>query len=78
MPDDQADELGDMLADGWGIAGYTVNMLAMGAQHFNTLLRKGNRLTNYSILWNNDQESIRGAITLSPTSRQTPKKGFWG
>ena len=28
--DDTSDELSGMLADGWEICGYTVNMLAMG------------------------------------------------
>lgn len=78
MPDDQTDELGDMLADGWEIAGYTVNMLALGAQHFNILLRKGNQLTNFSILHNNGKELVRGAVVLAPAGVVPPKKGFWG
>jgi hypothetical protein len=64
-----------MLADGWEVVGYTVNILAMGAQSFNILLRKGNSLTNYSILKNGGQDT-RGKMPLTP---HTPavKKGFF-
>ena len=30
MADDPKDELGDMLADGWEVCGYTANILPMG------------------------------------------------
>lgn len=77
MTEEPKDELGEMLADGWEITGYTVNMLAMGAQHFNILLRKGNSLTNFSILKNNGQDE-RGAMALTPHTPETKKKGFFG
>lgn len=71
------DELGAMLADGWEIVGYTVNMLAAGAQHYNILLRKGNSLTNYGILQNGSRELVRGATVLTPHAPMA-KKGFFG
>lgn len=72
----ESDELGAMLADGWEIAGYTVNMLAAGAQHYNILLRKGNALTNFGILQNSGKELARGATILTPHS-PAAKKGFF-
>ena len=72
------DELGSMLASGWEVAGYTVNMLAMGAQHINILLRKGNSLVNFGILINNGQEMMRGKRVLTPFEPPPPKRGFFG
>lgn len=72
------DELGQMLDDGWEIAGYTVNMLAAGAQHYNILLRKGNKLTNFGILRNGGSELGRGATVLTPHTPPPAKKGIFG
>lgn len=71
------DELGEMLEDGWEIAGYTVNMLAAGAQHYNILLRKGSALTNFGILQNAGKEIMRGKTVLTPYT-QPEKKGWFG
>lgn len=71
------DELSELLSDGWEIAGYTVNMLAAGAQHYNILLRKGTALTNFGILWNGGNELARGATVLTPFTPK-PKRGFFG
>lgn len=79
MPDETPDELKDMLEAGWEIAGYTVNMTAMGSQHYNILLRKGGELVNFGILWDQGREAGRAKTVLSPVSDQPPaKKGFWG
>lgn len=77
MTEQTEDELTEMLADGWAIVGYTVNMLAAGAQHYNLLLRKDNRLVNFGILYNGPKELGRGATVLAPYT-PSPKKGFWG
>lgn len=74
----EGDELGAMLEAGWEVSGYTVNMLAMGAQHINILLRKGNSLVNFGILINNGQEMARAKTVLTPFSPPPPKRGFFG
>jgi hypothetical protein len=76
MADDSKDELGDMLADGWEVCGYTVNILPLGAQVFHILLRKENSLVNFVITKNGNQD-VRGSMVLAPYT-PAPKKGFFG
>ena len=78
MSDENEDQLSEMLADGWEIAGYTVNMLAAGAQHYNILPRKGTNLTNFGILWSGQSELARVATVITPYVKPPAKKGFFG
>jgi len=78
MTNESKDELAGLLDDGWEIAGYSVNMLAMGGNHHNILLRKGNALSNFSILLVNGSDK-RGLIPLTPYEKsEQKKKGFFG
>lgn len=77
MTDVPHDELGELLADGWDIAGYTTCILSAGAQNYNILLRKENALINFSIIRNGDKELVRGKSILTPYS-PAEKKGWFG
>lgn len=78
MIEESKDELAELLDDGWEIAGYSVNMLAMGGNHHNILLRKGKALSNFSILLVNGNDT-RGVIPLTPFEKTgQKKKGFFG
>jgi len=61
-----ADQLTDMLNDGWMVAGYSVNMMAMGALAHNVLLQKGTRLTSITVITLGDRETGRNVNILSP------------
>lgn len=67
-----------MLASGWEVCGYTVNMLAMGSQHYNILLRRGKGLVNFGILIDHGKEVGRGKTVLAPYAPPPPKRGFFG
>jgi hypothetical protein len=71
------DELTALLDEGWDIAGYTVNLMAAGAQHINILLRRENELVNFWIVVNGNSEVGRGKKVLAPHILP-PKRGFFG
>ena len=76
MADDGSDQIADMLNSGWDLAGYSVNMAAMGALMHNVLLRRGADLTSIVIVTQGDSETGRNVNILSP--RPEKKKGFFG
>ena len=71
------DQLTDMLNDGWTIAGYSVNMMALGALAHNLLLQKDNHLTSITVITQGDSETGRNVNVLSPKP-EGKKKGFLG
>ncbi len=71
------DQLTDMLNDGWTIAGYSVNMMALGALTHNVLLQKGTHLTSITVITQGDGETGRNVNVLSPKP-DGKKKGFFG
>ena len=73
-----SDDIEQMLADGWVIEGYAVDMMAMGALAHSVLLRKGTHLTTVTVVTNSGKELGRTAIELSPRPMAQPKKGFFG
>ena len=76
MNDIEEDELASMLADGWEVTGYSVNMAAMGALMHNVLLKKGTSLTSIVIVTQGDSETGRNKNILSP--RPVREKGLFG
>ncbi|MBK8441484.1 MAG: hypothetical protein IPL38_18975 [Rhodobacter sp.] len=76
MADDGSDQIADLLGAGWELAGYSVNMAAMGALMHNVLLKKGTDLTSIVIVTQGDSETGRNVNILSP--RPAKKKGFFG
>jgi hypothetical protein len=76
MADDGSDQIADLLDAGWELAGYSVNMAAMGALMHNVLLKKGTDLTSIVIVTQGDSETGRNVNILSP--RPAKKKGFFG
>jgi len=76
MGDDNSDQITAMLEDGWDLAGYSVNMAAMGALMHSVLLRKGSKLTSIVIVTQGEQETGRNVNVLAP--RPEKKKGFFG
>lgn len=73
---EEKDELADMLADGWEIAGYSQLMMALGATSDQILLRKGNSVAVFSTVNNGGKEMGRGVRMISP--KPPAKKGFFG
>lgn len=76
MADEGNDQLTEMLEDGWEIAGYSVNMAAMGALMHNVLMKKGAKLTSVVIVTQGDSETGRNVNVLAP--RPERKRGFFG
>lgn len=72
------DELGQYLADGWAVCGYSVCLMAAGATSQHILLRKENSLASCTILVNGRNELGRGVTVLTPKPAAPPKKGFFG
>ena len=72
-----SDDLEQLLKDGWEIAGYSVNIMALGALSHHVLLRQGTNLTTITIVSNAGKELGRGSTILSPSSPPA-KKGFFG
>lgn len=75
---DERDELAEMLADGWEIAGYNQSMMALGATSDQILLRKGTSVAVFTLLVNGGKELGRGVKMISPKPATEPKKGFFG
>ena len=73
------DELANMLADGWIVAGYSVCMMAAGALAHNILLQKDNSLRALIIGTSGENEVARQIHSFAPSqSESSKKKGFWG
>lgn len=75
MADDGSDQIANLLSTGWELAGYSVNMAAMGALMHNVLLRKGTDITSLVIVTQGDTETGRNVNVLSP--RPKKEKGFF-
>lgn len=73
---DEKDELADMLADGWEIAGYSHFITALGATSDQILLKKGSSVAVFTTFMNGGKELARAVRMISP--RPAPKKGFFG
>ena len=73
-----SDDIQQLLKNGWEIAGYASNMLAMGAVSHHVLLRQGANLTSVTILVNSGKEVGRTTTVLSPAPSAPAKKGFFG
>lgn len=71
-------DIEELLSEGWAIAGYATDMMAMGAIAHSILLKKENHLTTITIVSNAGKELGRTAIPLSPKPADQPKKGFFG
>lgn len=71
---DDKDELADMLADGWEIAGYNQVLMALGATSDQILLRKGTSVAVFGVVMNGSKELARGVRMISP---KPARKGFF-
>ncbi len=76
MAEAEKDDLAEMLESGWGIAGYSVCLMAAGATSHHILLQKGSNISTFAVVLNAGEELGRGAVTLSPPMPK--KKGWFG
>ena len=75
MPDENKDQLTEMLENGWAVAGYSSCIMAAGALAHNVLLQKGAMLANITVVLHGEKELGRTVSTLAP---QAPKElGFF-
>lgn len=75
MTDASEDRLSEMLADGWEIAGYSIQVLAAGAMTHSLLLRKAHELASITIVFNGAKELGRNFCQIAPMAPQ--KKGWF-